>query len=170
MRIEKAGMDGIDLRFLMPDGRTLIVPDIRLALAVHDNQLAGMTLDLCVAYEVFEMMEHAGMFNLTAARRGKAFEGFDELWDVELEVVLSADQVERLAMQGAHDADVMLGIFMGLADEDNHDDALLDGSSWYAVNVKQDRGFGVKSGFTTRWGHAKRLGKHGWQWKTAGVQ
>jgi len=157
--VEHAAAEGFEFRFRMPDGQTLVVPSLDMSVASDSEQLRGVTLALRVAYEVYELIDEAALFHLEPEHRGKHGNvWFDNTRDVELDVGLSATLVERLGDTVGTTADAAVFEFIRMAEQAGPDEPVLDCANWYALNVKQDQGGGLKTGYATTWAKADRLG------------
>lgn len=159
-KVRRAHASDVTLPLSMPDGDTFVVPELNMAVTVNDDyQLEAVVLELKVSHELYSRIETSAMFHLERDNRGQNFAmSFDASRDVELDISLATNLVERLAAEGADDAAMVLMAFMDISQAASPDEPILSGASWYALNVKQDQGSGMKTGYATSWADADRLG------------
>lgn len=150
-QVMRASAEGIDLPLATADGRTLVLPDVGVAVTVEQGEVQRLVLEVTVGFDIYQSISDAPLFHLEPEHRRQAFAPLDEDREVELELALAPAQTSRLVRDGVQNAAQAIGTLMRLAREDDEHEPILRADCWYAIHVKQQRDDGLKVGYATRW-------------------
>src|SRR5262245_30160081 len=150
-QVTRASAEGIDLPLACADGRTLVLPDVGIAVVAEQGDVQRVVLEVTVGFDVYQAIVDAPLFHLEPEHRGPSMASFDERREVELELALDPSQVARLVRDGVGNAAQAIGTLMRLAREDDEHEPILRAGCWYALHAKQVRDDGLKVGYATSW-------------------
>src|SRR5688572_21467375 len=116
--VSRASAEGIDLPLACSDGRTLVLPDVGVAVVSDAGEVQRLVLEVTVGFDMYEALVAAPLFHLEPEHRGPTFASFDEAREVEIELALAPALLGHLVDSGVDNAATAIGTLMRLARED----------------------------------------------------
>ena len=146
MKLNKCNLNK-NITFIDVDEEPFEVNALNLKVYTDDDgRIVRAHLSFLIPFAKLKYAESEELFNNMEEIRSQSFDEFDPNLDVEFECALDHDRVAEIA-ENADSAATACEFLLSRA----QDAPLLETESWHALNVKQQREGGLKTGYSTEW-------------------